>query len=95
MSFSKMRIRTKPKGMESRLFSKTIENSFNVPETVFCFARSMTFLSRNCSSKPTLINHDSIYCGQLEAKSLRLATRRMNEVLKTSRKLITIYIPPS
>lgn len=39
----------KPKGMESRLFSRTIENSFKVPETVFCFARSITFLRRNCN----------------------------------------------
>lgn len=46
MSRSKIRMRMKPKGMESRLFSRTIENSFKVPETVFCFARSITFLRR-------------------------------------------------
>lgn len=55
MSFSNIRIRIKPKGIESRLLSRTIENSFNVPETVFCFARSITFLSRNCSFKQVSI----------------------------------------
>lgn len=45
-SLSKMRMRIKPKGIESRLFSKTIENSFKFPETVFCFAKSITFLNR-------------------------------------------------
>lgn len=73
MSFSKIRMRTKPKGIESRLFNKTIENSFNDPETVFCFARSMTFLSLNCSTKSILITTHSAVDGLNTSTCVRIS----------------------
>lgn len=47
-SLSKMRIKASPKGIDSKLLSSTMENSLRLPDTVLCFARSITFRSRNC-----------------------------------------------
>lgn len=45
----KIRMRMKFKGMESRLFSRIIENLFKVFEIVFCFVRFIIFFRCNCN----------------------------------------------
>ncbi len=90
-SFSNTKIRANPKGRESKLLSKTMENSFKLPVLVFCLARSITFLSHNCTSIPIIINKhywnrerdDSLVLSLFQKPNLNTKSTRQRDCQKS------------